>query len=126
MPMLCIGGMTVRRYQDRLYLVRAIKKPNLKTLILPNLRVPEGAHVDVRFRVGGEKLVLHGQTKSLKSLFQTWGVPPWLRDTIPLILIDDVLAVVLDFAIADDYYKAQRTGLYSITVSEQERGYDTV
>lgn len=105
MPMLCMGGITVRRYQDKLYLVRALKKPKLKTLILPELRVPEGEHVDVRFRAGGETLVLHGQTKRLKSLFQTWGVPPWERDTIPLIFIGNKLAAVLDFAIGDDYHE---------------------
>jgi len=69
------------------------------------LRVPEGAYVEVRFRTGGEVLRLHGQTKRLKALFQTWGVPPWERDTLPPIFVDNTLAAVLDFAIADDYHQ---------------------
>ena len=59
----------------------------------------------MRFRTGGEVLKLHGQTKRLKALFQTWGVPPWERDKIPLIFVDNTLAAVLDFAIADDYHQ---------------------
>ena len=46
-----------------------------------------------------------GHTRSLKYVFQTLGVPPWLRDRIPLIFINNRLAAVLDFAVADAYVK---------------------
>jgi tRNA(Ile)-lysidine synthase len=108
MPMLCIGGMTVRRYRNKLYLVRDLKPTP------PDLRIPTGAALDIRFRTGGETLVLHGQTKSLKSLFQIWGIPPWERDTIPLIFIENKLAAVLDFAIGDDYHEVSIDGQYNL------------
>lgn len=110
MPLMHIGKLTVRRYRDSLYLVREIKKPDIATLTLPSLRIPTGAVLDIRFRAGGESLVLHGQTKSLKSLFQAWGVPPWERDSIPLIFINNKLAAVLDFAVGDDYHESSNHG----------------
>lgn len=106
-PQMRLGKLTIRRYRDVLYVVRDDEQP--KTLDMPPLPaalyIPEGAQVDMRFRTGGEVLKLHGQTKRLKALFQTWGVPPWERDTIPLIFVDNTLAAVLDFAIADDYHQ---------------------
>ncbi len=107
MPLMRIQSCTIRRYREVLYVVRDVKKP--KPCVIPTLpvalQIPEGAQVDVRYRKGGETLFLHGQTKSLKSLFQIWGIPPWERDTIPLIFIDNTLAAVLDFAIGDDYHQ---------------------
>jgi tRNA(Ile)-lysidine synthase len=145
-PCIRLGDVWVRRYRDVLYVEQEVLNPSpqgirwdtfpksvqctgrifLAEHATRGLYVPPGSQVSIRFRQDGDKLRTKGQVKSLKKLFQTWGVPPWLRDTIPLILIDGVLAEVLDFAIADDYYKAQGEGLYSITVSEQERVYDTV
>ncbi len=145
-PVIRIDDISVRRYRGVLYAERKLPTSEVEQLswdAFPNplkhrgrifsaeaaeagLHVPEGCHVSIRFRQGGEKIRINGQTKSLKKLFQTWGVPPWQRDTIPLIYIDDVLSVVLDFAIADDYYKAQGLRLYSISVSVEERMYDAV
>jgi tRNA(Ile)-lysidine synthase len=106
-PQMRLGKLTIRRYRDVLYMVRDDEQP--KTLDMPPLPaalyIPEGAQVDMRFRTGGEVLKLHGQTKRLKALFQIWGVPPWERDKIPLIFVDNTLAAVLDFAIADDYHQ---------------------
>jgi tRNA(Ile)-lysidine synthase len=55
-----------------------------------------GASVEVRFRQGGERFQPAGRrhSTSLKKLFQASGVPPWLRDRIPLIYVDDELAAV--------------------------------
>ena len=33
-------------------------------------------------------------SKTLKALFQEWGVPPWARNTVPLIYLDDCLVAV--------------------------------
>jgi len=106
MPVMRVGDVTIRRYRDVLYVVRDLQAPKLFAVpALPHVRVPKGAHVEVRYRTGGETMVLHGQTKRLKSLFQHWGIPPWERDTIPLIFIENKLAAVLNFAIGDDYYE---------------------
>jgi len=59
------------------------------------------AGLSVRFRQGGEKIQLPNQLhhKSLKHLFQEWGVPPWQRDRIPLFFQGDRLVAVMGYAI---------------------------
>lgn len=84
-------GVAIRKYRDHLYLIQ--DKPS--TLESQVLRLPEGAVV--RYRVGGETMVHNGQTKSLKKLFQEWGVPPWERDSIPLIYINGELKAVYGY-----------------------------
>lgn len=51
------------------------------------------AQVSVRFRRQGEKLKVYGhnQRKLLKKLLQSWQVPPWQREQLPLFFIDDCL-----------------------------------
>ncbi len=68
------------------------------------LVIPQQAKITVQFRQGGEQIRLHGQTKQLKKLFQEWSVPPWERDTIPLIYINDQLAAVVGYAVSDLFY----------------------
>ncbi|HHF7367018.1 TPA: tRNA lysidine(34) synthetase TilS [Legionella bozemanae] len=68
------------------------------------LVIPADAKVFVRFRQGGEEFSLHGQTKRLKKLFQEWGVPPWLRERIPLIYFNDKLAAVVGYAMSDLFF----------------------
>lgn len=52
--------------------------------------------VSVRFRQGGERFKPVGRQGShpLKKLFQEWGVPPWLRDRVPLIYDREELVAV--------------------------------
>jgi len=54
--------------------------------------------VRVRFRSGGERLRLPGEThhRRLKKLLQDSDIPPWERTRLPLIYIDDELAAVAD------------------------------
>ncbi|KTD44726.1 tRNA lysidine(34) synthetase TilS [Legionella parisiensis] len=68
------------------------------------LVIPAGAKIFVQFRQGGEEFFLHGQTKRLKKLFQEWGVPPWLRERIPLIYFNDKLAAVVGYAMSDLFF----------------------
>jgi tRNA(Ile)-lysidine synthase len=75
--------------------------------------VPKSSCIQVRFRNGGELFRWHGQTKALKKLLQQWQIPPWLRDTIPLIYVDDVLAVVVGYAVSDEFYNSQKPLLNS-------------
>lgn len=44
--------------------------------------------VRVGFRRGGERLTLPGGRRSLKTLMQEHGIPPWQRARIPLIAVD--------------------------------------
>lgn len=50
---------------------------------------PDGC-LEVRFRRGGERLQPAGAAhrRELKTLFQEGGMPPWLRDRVPLLYIE--------------------------------------
>ncbi|MBA2648857.1 MAG: tRNA lysidine(34) synthetase TilS [Legionella sp.] len=126
MPVVSWKNIHIRRYQHFLYLEQSkhssahlpidwLDFPKLLELNGPELcisadisqqglAIPYNASIQVRFRQGGERLVWHGQTKQLKKLMQTWGIPPWIRDTIPLIFINDQLAAVPGYAISDLFY----------------------
>ncbi len=61
----------------------------------------------LRPRVGGEgiRLAPGGPTRKLKHLFQEAGVPPWTRETLPLLWIDDQLAAVPGLWIAAEFFQ---------------------
>ena len=54
---------------------------------------------EVRYRRGGEKIRLKGKSfhRDLKSLFQEAGVPPWVRQRIPLLYRGECLVAVPEF-----------------------------
>lgn len=120
-PVVCWGGVEVRRFDDHLYAIpplpehdatQIIQWDTKKPLVLPagmgiltaeehlrQMSIPDGVNVTVRFRQGGERFRPQGRVGShpLKKLFQEWRVPPWLRDRIPLIYFDDALVAVIVF-----------------------------
>jgi tRNA(Ile)-lysidine synthase len=61
------------------------------------------AKITLKPRSGGEKLKLPGRMGQhcLKKLFQEAGIPPWERQTRPLIFLDDRLAAVAGLWIAE-------------------------
>lgn len=65
----------------------------------------ENSRVSIRYRAGGETLRLAGRqgTHNLKKLFQEAGLPPWVRERIPLIYLDDQLASVGGFWVSSDF-----------------------
>jgi tRNA(Ile)-lysidine synthase len=120
----------IRRYRDTLYLLP--RQPPLlpleelpwsltAPLPLPRaggvLRVTPGtgcgirksmldAHaVQVRWRQGGERCRPAGRRHhhSLKKLFQAQGIPPWERERIPLIYLDDKLAAVAGLWVCEPF-----------------------
>jgi tRNA(Ile)-lysidine synthase len=128
-PLIAWGGWEVRCYRDRLFLdpAQVIELPT-QPLTWPDggeLMLPEGlgrlmakhgaggiavarwqqSKVEVRFRHGGERCRLPGQRnhRPLKKLFQEWGVPPWERKYIPLLYLDEELAVVLGHCICQPF-----------------------
>jgi tRNA(Ile)-lysidine synthase len=64
----------------------------------------EGKNLEIRFRQGGEKLRPAGRVghHALKKLFQEAGIPPWLRDRIPLFYADDQLLAVAGHWVAHE------------------------
>lgn len=61
--------------------------------------------VEVAFRQGGERLrpLGRGGSVSLKQLLQERGIPPWLRDTWPLLYMDGVLVAVPGVCVTEDW-----------------------
>lgn len=68
------------------------------------LRITSNSKITIRFRQGGEVFIWHKQTKKLKKLFQEWAIPPWLRDQIPLVYLNNHLACIVGYAISDLFY----------------------
>jgi tRNA(Ile)-lysidine synthase len=131
-PMVAWRGAAVRRYDNRFFLT-AVHLPVPETVALictmPHTSVSlmhgtlhayktavggaapaalAHAELTVRYRQGGERLRLHpgGPRRALKSLFQEWRVPPWLRDGWPLVYSGEQLAVVPGHTVAAEFRAA--------------------
>jgi tRNA(Ile)-lysidine synthase len=124
------GNVRIRRFQEQLYLITNLEcnSGSLETRSASicwenfpaqlsiahgylsaqpasqGLCIPAGSKIIVRFRQGGETFYWRGQTKSLKKLLQQWRIPPWKRETIPLIYINNDLAAVVGYAMSDYFY----------------------
>ena len=68
--------------------------------------------ITVKARCGGEKIRLPGRQGShaLKNLFQEVGIPPWEREAMPLVFLDDKLAAVGDLWVSAEFYLEQIDG----------------
>ena len=119
-----LGGHSVRRFSDRLYLVENTHFDPPETpvtmseadLILTDLGIrlswfdDQGNrlnHLEERvrdiegkarlvWRQGGERVVLKGRKhgSSLKKLLQAQKIPPWERDCLPMLMINDEIVWV--------------------------------
>ena len=134
-PLLSGKGYCIRRYRDKLYCLKVAGAEKIVASIWPKMQtlfsfsagqalyfMPSSAGicydkwqkstVVVKARSGGEKISLPGRKghHDLKQLFQEASVAPWERAGIPLIYLDDKLAVVGDLWISADFYseKEQR------------------
>ncbi len=148
-PLVEWGNVAVRRYKMTLYL----DKSNLSCSLKPRswekfpdplqldlnsnnssflhakiadkgLQVAEGSNLEVRFREGGEIFYWRKQQKDLKKLFQQWSIPPWLRDSIPLLYINDELAAVVGYAISDHYLSSDPFNTYNVTLTRHPERCD--
>ncbi len=107
------GHVKIKRYQQRLFILGQHTIAYQNQMKLQQSESPRATleqhgvitqdtdTIDVRFRQGGELFFLNGQTKSLKKLFQQWGIPPWLRDSVPLIYVNDKLVLVVGYAVSE-------------------------
>lgn len=113
-------GGAFRRYRDSLLLTPELPAHDSETrlpwdvrrpLALPSglgtLRLVAGGplrrdaltgHIEVRFRTAGLRCAPAGRSghHDLKHLFQEAGVPPWLRDRVPLVVVGGELAAIAD------------------------------
>lgn len=119
LPLVRWSGGELRRFGDRLFALRAAparladrvwtwrEQPRLEledgsALLLArerhgDLNLPAlPAHLEVRFRRGGERLPHGGGHLSLKQLLQTRAIPPWSRGQVPLIAAGERIVAVAD------------------------------
>ncbi|RDE22337.1 tRNA lysidine(34) synthetase TilS [Motiliproteus coralliicola] len=132
-PRFEFARVSIRRYRKGLYLIETqrdlgqeatdwsqpvtLNSGHVTELLLPfgqlklepvvglGLRIPDQAHVTIRPRQGGERIRLAGRdgSRSLKKLLQQAAVPPWLREKMPLVYVDEELAAVADLWISADF-----------------------
>lgn len=117
-PCLSFGRTELRRYRNLLYAMRALATVpegwdaawDGAPLDLPaggNLRLDpadaRGVALRVCYRRGGESLKPVGcaHTRDLRTLLQESGIPPWLRERIPLIYCDSELLAVGDLILSE-------------------------
>ena len=128
-PLVTWKNTEVRRYRDRIYLMHVLPHiDNTVTYawILPgSLDIKFGRLearkttgkgiktssladniINVRFRHGGEEIAPVGrkETHKLKTMYQQEGIPPWERDRIPLLYINNELASVTGYWIDRKYH----------------------
>ncbi|MGB5339450.1 MAG: tRNA lysidine(34) synthetase TilS, partial [Gammaproteobacteria bacterium] len=138
-PCIRWGGYEIRRYRDDIYLLEQRIEPRRERVLNWTLGAPlalpdaggilsvqpepgrgiraemlarSGVHV--RYRQGGERCrpVGRGHHHSLKKLFQEEGIPPWERALIPLIYVEDQLAMVPGFWVCEPFQaRPAETGL---------------
>lgn len=136
MPCVKIEQYGVRRYQDRLYLLTMdVTQP--KNVVWENfphpiawcddwfvvatpdplhgIAIPTQSRIELKVREGGESLHWHGQTQSLKKLFQIWKIPPWQRLRLPLVYVSGELLCVPDYAQSDCPLSENPSERYTIT-----------
>ncbi|HED15725.1 MAG TPA: tRNA lysidine(34) synthetase TilS, partial [Gammaproteobacteria bacterium] len=130
MPCISWSGGEIRRYRDGVYAMapqsslagwQAEQWPDQDRVLCPGQQgyierhsgqnngirasIWQHADISVRYRSGGESFrpAGHAHHRSLKNLFQEWGVPPWQRSRIPLLYVDEELAAVIGYSIGASY-----------------------
>lgn len=86
------------------------------------ISLPDSGHVIIKSRAGGELIKL-GQPafhKAVKKILQESSIPPWQRESIPLLYVNDQLAAVWQLAVGTDFY--QGSELTSANINQRNSG----
>jgi tRNA(Ile)-lysidine synthase len=143
-PILLGQGCFIRRYRDELYCLRQAEQEMPKDMLWPAGQTAiefaghrklsyspssagilyeqwQKAKVTVKFRSGGEKIRLPNRKEhhSLKNLFQEAGIPPWERERIPLIYLNDKLAAVANLWISADFYSEKPNSCIQLSMQSE-------
>jgi len=129
-PLIDWVGAEVRRYRNRLYLMRRLAAGSSRTPVAWDIQselplgdglgflkssrcMAEGiaaqllvnSELTVRWREGGERIRPQGREEhhTLKNLFQEAGIPPWQRERYPLIYLGDKLAYIPNLYAAEEF-----------------------
>lgn len=115
LPCMQWGNAELRRYNDYLYLMHRLLPHDAlavfywdmqQPLTIPGVgdlhvtkNISQDKQVIVRFRQVGEVCQLPGRKHhhELKKLFQLWKIPPWERDRVPLVFLEDQLIAVAGY-----------------------------
>jgi tRNA(Ile)-lysidine synthase len=109
-PLLSWQETCIRRFRGEVFLTAKLPDVDSSAVLMPTEALSFGSlsadvvkgrgmamsfvqDVRVRFRRGGEGMRMRN-LRSLKNLFQETGVPPWLREHIPLLYRGDELIAV--------------------------------
>ncbi len=116
-PRLECSSFTLQRYQNSIYLLPVFTDSPVQTLRIgevceipglgelslvsseaSGLLLRDDDRLELRWRQGGERCRPRGRPYSqrLKKLFQEYDVPPWWRERVPLLYLDDQLLAVGD------------------------------
>lgn len=133
-PELKIGDHLLRRHRGRLLIEKHSVSPkeNPQNLLWPKgqseIQLPDGsrlvrilvqgggisrsrwevAEIEIRYRRGGEVLRIPGRgRRSLKKWLWEQNIPPWQRNTIPLIYLNGELAAVADLLVCESFLASQ-------------------
>lgn len=140
MPRVIWDKVEVRSFRDDLYLISALEPHNLeqnydwdlqRPLLLPNIGMLQAQQINgvnrlkndiervqVRFRQGGEMAnLLNRGRHTLKNLFQEWGVPPWLRDRVPLLFADGKCIAAVGYFVDPEYAAIGDEGGWEISLN---------
>ncbi len=127
-PVLRCGEYEIRRYRQALYLLPRQQPFDIHQVLLwdghADVELHNGLRISVRtdckaglderwrqhklslrFRQGGERLRVTGKPhhQSLKKLMQGAQIPPWQREQIPLLYVEDELACVCGYWTAHEF-----------------------
>jgi len=108
-PIVTWGNNQCRRFKHKLYFSKISSHPprlTKKDTLWLKKNLPyelNNKNIAIKYRTGGEKIKLKNSThtKTLKNLFQTWEIPPWERDKIPLIYYKNKLIAITGYAIGE-------------------------
>lgn len=142
-PLVTWNNTQIRRYRGNIYLMHAL--PHLDSTVAYTWTLPGSLDIkvgrleakqvtgkgiktvalvdniiDVRFRHGGEEIqpVDKKETHKLKKMYQQAGIPPWKRDRIPLLYINDELASVAGYWIDQKYHACDNEPGWVISLIE--------
>jgi len=145
-PCVTWDGGEIQRYRDDLYLMEPLLPFDNQVEIRWNLhehcQLPSnlgylsatqtpsghlssriGSELIVRFRQQGERCQLAGRGchHSLKHLFQEWGVPPWMRDRIPLLYCGNELVAIVGYGVCEGFQAQQDdSGCWEVRLSSKK------
>ncbi|WMC09468.1 tRNA lysidine(34) synthetase TilS [Oceanimonas pelagia] len=125
-PVVKIGGQELRRYQEHLYVPALQGAPVAVSALQPGQwlelgvgrlrcrRVESGAQIradvqpselHIAFGISGLRATPLGRSgsRSLKKLWQEYGVPPWQRPRVPLLMHKDKLVAAVGLFVCADY-----------------------